>query len=29
MTGIHHRELAGTVARLSELLAVPPDALTT
>lgn len=28
MTGIHHRELAGTVARLSELLAVPPEALT-
>ena len=28
MTGIHHRELADTIARLSELLAIPPEALT-
>jgi putative hydrolase of the HAD superfamily len=28
MTGIHHRELAGTIARLSELLGVPAEALT-
>ena len=28
MTGIHHRELSGTIARLSELLGVPADTLT-
>jgi putative hydrolase of the HAD superfamily len=28
MTGIHHRELTDTIARLSELLAIPPEALT-